>query len=232
MIHIRKSNERGQFDFGWLKTQHTFSFGDYHDPAHMAFRSLRVINEDFIAAGQGFPTHSHRDMEIVTYILEGALEHKDSMGNTSRIEPGDVQRMSAGTGVTHSEYNALPNKSTHLLQIWLFPEKKGLEPSYEQKNFKPAQKKNNWCLAASHNGEAGSVTIHQNAKIWLADLDPGKDLEYSLAPSRAAWLQVARGTVRLDKHILHQGDAAAIEKEAFISVEADEKSELVLFDLA
>jgi redox-sensitive bicupin YhaK (pirin superfamily) len=230
MIKIRQSGERGYFDFGWLKTYHTFSFGDYHDPAHMGYRSLRVINEDWVAPAQGFPTHSHRDMEIVTYILQGMLEHKDSMGNTSRIKPGDVQRMSAGTGVTHSEFNALKDKDTHLLQIWIFPEKKGLTPGYEQKNYSDAEKKNAWKLVASPTGEADSVTIHQNARIFISAPDAGKKMDYAAASGRGVWLQVARGSADVNGRILKQGDGAAIEGEA-VKIEAKEKSELVLFDL-
>ncbi len=232
MIQIRKSDERGSFDFGWLKTKHTFSFGDYFDSRFTGFRSLRVINEDHVAPGEGFPTHSHRDMEIVTYILEGALQHKDSMGNASLIQPGEVQRMTAGSGVTHSEYNALKDKTTHLLQIWIIPSKKGLPPSYEQKRYSDVQMKNVWCLVASQTGEEGSVSIHQDAKIWISSLESGNKIDHALSASRGAWLQVARGSARLDKHALSQGDGAFIEGETAVRVEANEKSELVLFDLA
>src|ERR1051325_6642761 len=177
MIKIRKAEQRGHFDFGWLDTYHTFSFGDYYDPSHMAFRSLRVINEDVVQAGRGFPTHGHRDMEIVTYILEGALEHRDSMGTGSIIRRGDAQRMSAGTGVTHSEANPSPDAPVHLLQIWIFPEQQGMEPEYEEKKFTDEEKRNTLRLIVSPDGSDGSVRIHQDAKIYASLLDEGRQLE-------------------------------------------------------
>jgi hypothetical protein len=232
MIQLRPSGERGHFDFGWLKTYHTFSFGDYDDPKHRGFRALRVINEDWVRPGEGFPTHAHRDMEILTYILEGQLQHKDSMGTGSVIKPGDIQRMSAGSGVTHSEFNASGTESVHLLQIWIFPEKKSLEPSYEQQFFTPEQKKNNLCLIASNAPSQGAVKIHQDAKVYASVLDAGKKLSWDLPAGRHAWLQIARGGVRLNDKVLGQGDGAAVSGESRLTFEAGAPSEFLLFDLA
>jgi len=231
MITIRKANERGHFDFGWLSTYHTFSFGDYYDPKHTRFRTLRVINEDFVQPAHGFPTHGHRDMEIVTYILEGALEHRDSMGTGSVIRRGDSQRMSAGTGVTHSEANPSPDAAVHLLQIWIFPEQQGLTPEYEEKKFTDEEKRNKLRLIVSPDGSDGSVRIHQDAKIYASLLDKGRELEHALANRRGAWLQVAAGAVTLNGNELKQGDGAAVNNESSLSITATEAAEVLLFDL-
>lgn len=232
MIRIRKANERGHFDFGWLNTYHTFSFGDYYDPEFMGFRSLRVINEDYVHAGRGFPRHSHRDMEIITYILQGGLEHRDSMGNGSIIRPGDVQRMTAGTGVSHSESNPSPEESVQLLQIWILPRQGGLEPSYEQKLFTEEQKHGQLCLIASEYGREGSVKVHQDVSVYASVLAPGQEVVHQLAPNRHAWIQVARGAVALNGENLDQGDGAATSGEEKIGVNAREPAEILLFDLA
>lgn len=232
MLTVRKAQERGHFDFGWLDTYHTFSFGDYHDPRQMGFRSLRVINEDRVVPGQGFGTHPHRDMEIVTYILEGALEHKDSMGNGGVIRPGDVQRMSAGTGVTHSEFNASKTEPVHLLQIWLLPERRGLTPGYEQKHFLEAQRRNRLCLVAARDAREGAVAIHQDASVYASILGRGEGVTHTLAPERHAWVQVARGALRVNGTLLPQGEGAAISDESEVSLSAEEAAELLLFDLA
>lgn len=231
MIKVRKANERGHFDFGWLNTYHTFSFGDYYDPANMGFRSLRVINEDFVRAGVGFPTHGHRDMEIVTYILRGGLEHKDSMGNGSVIRPGEVQRMTAGTGVRHSEMNPSKEDDAHLLQIWILPEKQGIEPGYEQTFFADEEKKGKLRLIASRNGSDGSVTIHQDAKIYSTLLEEGESVAHQLQNGRHAWLQVARGSVEVNGVELNQGDGAAVSDEAEVKIAGRESAEVLLFDL-
>lgn len=231
-IQIRKASERGHLNFGWLDTWHTFSFGEYHDPRFMNFRHLRVINEDFVSAGAGFPTHPHRDMEIVTYILEGELEHKDSMGTGSVIRPGDVQRMSAGTGVTHSEFNPSKKNPVHLFQIWILPDKKNHAPSYEQKTFSDAQKKNKFCLVASPDGSAGSVTIHQDAKLFVSALEKGKTIEYRPAAGRHVWIQMVRGEVSLDGVPLKASDGAAFSAEAALTARAEADAEFLLFDLA
>ena len=232
MITIRKSEERGHFSHGWLDTYHSFSFDQYYDPAHMHFRSLRVINEDRVRPGQGFPTHSHRDMEIITYILSGALEHRDSMGNGSVIRPGDVQRMSAGTGVSHSEFNPSDTESVHLLQIWILPEARGQAPSYEEKAFPQDERRGRLRLVASEDGRAGSVTIHQDARLYGAILDAGLVVEHTLGANRYAWLQVARGAVKLNEFDLKQGDGAAVNNETDLRMVAQEAAEILLFDLA
>ena len=232
MITIRKSEDRGHFDFGWLDTYHTFSFDQYYDPAHMHFRSLRVINEDRVQPAHGFPTHSHRDMEIITYILSGALEHRDSMGNGSVIRPGDVQRMSAGTGVSHSEFNPSDTEPVHLLQIWILPETGGLPPSYEEKHFSNEERRDRLRLIASKDGRDGSVRIHQDAQLYATALDAGKTVVHTLAENRYAWLQVARGTIRLNEIELKQGDGAAVRKESELRITAHDQAELLLFDLA
>jgi redox-sensitive bicupin YhaK (pirin superfamily) len=231
MIRIRKANERGHFNFGWLDTYHTFSFGDYYDPSFMGFSSLRVINEDFVHAGRGFPTHSHRDMEIITYILKGALQHKDSMGTGSVIRPGDVQRMTAGTGVSHSESNPSTKDSVHLLQIWIMPNERGLKPSYEQKVFSEEQKQGKLCLIASETGRDGSVKIHQDANVYAAILDEGQTVTHQLSPGRHAWIQVARGAISLNGDTLDQGDGAAVSDLSNIDVLSRQRSEILLFDL-
>lgn len=232
MIKIRKAEKRGHFDFRWLNTFHTFSFGDYYDPAFMGFRSLRVINEDFVHPGRGFPKHGHRDMEIITYILEGALEHRDSMGTGSVIRPGDMQRMTAGTGVTHSESNSSRQEPVHLLQIWILPERQGLEPSYEQKAFTEEQKRGRLCLIASRDGREDSVTIHQDASVFASVLSPDQEVVHELKPGRHAWLQVARGGIEVNGETLQQGDGVAISAEEKLVVTGREDSEILLFDLA
>src|SRR5918992_2337643 len=195
MITIRKAEERGHFDFDWLNTYHTFSFGEYYDPRNMGFRTLRVINEDYVHPGRGFPTHSHRDMEIITYVLEGGLAHKDSMGNGSIIKPGEVQRMTAGTGVAHSEANPSASDAVHLLQIWIMPNAQGLEPGYEQKMFGDELKQGKLCLIASPDGRAGSVTINQDADVYATKLDAGETVTHTLVGNRKGWVQVARGEI-------------------------------------
>ena len=232
MITIRKSEERGHLKHGWLDTYHTFSFDQYYDPAHMHFRSLRVINEDRVAAGKGFPTHSHRDMEIITYILSGGLEHRDSMGNGSVIRPGDVQRMSAGTGVAHSEFNPSDSEPVHLLQIWIMPRAQNLPSSYEQKAFSKDERRNQLRLVASDDGSDGSVTIQQDAKVYAAILDGDRAIEHTLPDNRYAWLQVARGNLNVNGHELTQGDGAAISRERSLKLVSPDEAELLLFDLA
>lgn len=232
MIKIRKAEARGHFDFGWLDTYHTFSFGDYYDPAQMAFRSLRVINEDVVAPGRGFPTHGHRDMEIVTYILAGALEHRDSMGSGSIIRRGDAQRMSAGTGVRHSEANPSKDEPVHLLQIWIMPEREGQQPEYEEKKFTDEEKRNRLRLIVSPDGDEGAVRIHQDARIYASVLDEGKSVNHQITPGRYAWLQVAAGAVELNGTPLKHGDGAAVSEESQLNIVAGDQSEVLLFDLA
>ena len=232
MIQVRKAAERGHFDHGWLDTYHTFSFGDYYDPAHMGFRSLRVINDDRVQPGQGFGMHGHRDMEIVTYVLDGALEHKDSMGNGSIIRAGELQRMTAGTGVRHSEFNPSDTEWVHLYQIWLLPERKGLEPSYEELAVGEEEKRGRFRLVASPDGADGSLTIHQDARLYLASLLPGQAVAHAIERGRAAWLQVLRGSVNVLGNDLAAGDGVAVTDENAISVQAAVPSEVLLFDLA
>lgn len=235
MITIRPANERGHFDHGWLDTYHTFSFADYYDPKHMHFRSLRVINDDKVAPGRGFGMHPHNDMEIVTYVLDGELAHKDSMGTGSTIVPGEVQRMSAGTGVLHSEFNHSKSDEVRLLQIWIMPEKRGIEPSYEQKFFADEEKLNRFRVVASRDALDGSVKINQDASIHAALLEDGKDATYTLGKGRYAWIQVARGSVTLNGKTLNQGDGAAISDEPEIKLTGSapgKKAEVLLFDLA
>ena len=231
MITIRKAEERGHFDFGWLNTYHSFSFGDYYDPKHTRFRTLRVINEDFVQAGHGFPTHGHRDMEIVTYILQGALEHRDSMGTGSVIRRGDAQRMSAGTGVTHSKSNPSRDEPVHLLQIWIFPREQDLQPEYEERKFSDDEKRNKLRLIVSPDGSGGSVKIHQDAKIFASLLDERQEVLHSLEGGRSAWLQVAAGSVKLNDVVLKQGDGAAVSQESSLRITAQEPAEVLLFDL-
>jgi len=231
MITIRKAEERAHFDFGWLNTYHSFSFGEYYDPKHTRFRTLRVINEDFVQAGHGFPTHGHRDMEIVTYILQGALEHRDSMGTGSIIRRGDAQRMSAGTGVTHSEANPSQEEPVHLLQIWIFPREQALKPEYEEKKFSDDEKRNRLRLIVSPDGSDGSVKIHQDAKIFASLLDERQEVVHRLEDGRSAWLQVAAGSVRLNDVALKQGDGAAVRQESNLRITAQEPAEVLLFDL-
>lgn len=232
MIDIRKSEDRGHFDLGWLDTYHTFSFDQYYDPAHTHFRSLRVMNEDRVQPSNGFPTHSHRDMEILTYILSGGLEHSDSMGNGSVIRPGDVQRMSAGSGVSHSEFNPSATETVHLLQIWILPERHGLTPSYEEKFFSKEERGGQLRLIASKNGREGSVTIHQDARVYASVLEAGQAVVHTLNQSRYAWLQVAHGTVTLNEVELKQGDGAAVSRESQVQIVAQDQAEVLLFDLA
>jgi redox-sensitive bicupin YhaK (pirin superfamily) len=232
MIQIRKAEDRGHFDHGWLDTYHTFSFGDYQDPEQMGFRSLRVMNEDRVEPGKGFGTHPHRDMEIVTYVLEGALEHKDSMGNGEVLRPGEFQRMSAGTGITHSEFNPSDTEPVHLYQIWLFPERKGIEPSYEQKRFGDDEMTNRLRLVASPDASDGSLMIHQDARIYLAKLDSGKQLVHELAADRHSWLQVLRGSSSLNGHDLNEGDGVTVSNETTLIIQTTADAEIMLFDLA
>jgi len=232
MIAIRKSDERGNTDIGWLDSKHSFSFGEYHDPKHMGFRNLRVINEDKVAAGQGFGRHPHRDMEILSYVLAGSLGHKDSMGNGSVIKPGDVQRMSAGTGVTHSEMNPDPKNPVHFLQIWLMPEKAGIAPGYEQKTFADEEKRGKLRLVASRDGREGSVTIHSDVSIFSSLLASGERVEHAIAHDRNAWVQVLRGAIEVNGKPLAAGDGAAISGEQSLALTATAPTELLLFDLA
>jgi quercetin 2,3-dioxygenase len=231
MITIRKSGERGHADHGWLDTHYTFSFADYYDPHQMGFGPLRVINEDRVAPGQGFPTHGHRDMEIITYVLEGELAHKDSLGTGSVIRPGDVQRMSAGTGVRHSEFNPSATAPLHLLQIWIEPAAAGGLPSYEEKAFTDDDKLNRLRLVASPDGRDGSVTIKQDARVYAGVLETGHEVTHALAPARRAWLQVARGQLTVNGRELKQGDGAAISAERALTVTGKERAEIILFDL-
>jgi len=231
MITIRKSDDRGRADHGWLDSRHTFSFADYHDPDQMGFRTLRVINEDRVEPGQGFGTHPHRDMEILSYVLEGALEHKDSMGTSSTIRPGEVQRMSAGTGVLHSEYNPSRKEPVHFLQIWIFPEKKSLKPGYEQKAFPDAERKNRLRLVASRDGRDGSLTIHQDAELYTTLLSRGESVSHPLKAGRHAWVQVARGAATLNGKPLATGDGAAVSGEKSLELKATADAEVLMFDL-
>ncbi|MBT8045944.1 MAG: pirin family protein [Pontiella sp.] len=231
MITLRKANERGHADYGWLKTFHTFSFSAYFDPKHTKFRSLRVINEDWIAGGKGFETHPHENMEIITYLIEGELEHKDSMGNGSVIRRGELQRMTAGTGVSHSEINP-GSEDTHLMQIWIVPERAGLEPGYEQRDFTNVRKPNKLTLLASQVGNDISLTVHQDIELYGGFLDTGKQLEYDLSVDRYAWIQLISGSLIVNGIELDQGDGAALEEEKLITIAASENSEFLLFDLA
>lgn len=232
MIRIRSAIDRGSFHHGWLETWHTFSFGEYYDPQFTGFRSLRVMNEDRIAPGQGFGTHPHRDMEIVTYVLSGALEHRDSMGNGELLRPGEFQRMTAGTGITHSEFNPSPSEPVHLYQIWLLPERKGLTPSYQQTAFPRTERQDQWKLVASRNAAEGSLTIHADARIFLASLRNQASVHYEIAPSRHVWVQMLRGGGQLNGLRLNTGDGAAVSDENAIQIQAFGESELLLFDLA
>lgn len=232
MLTIRPAQERGHFDFGWLDTCHSFSFGEYHDPAHHQFRALRVINEDRVQPSQGFGTHGHRDMEILTWILSGTLAHKDNSGRAGTIAPGDAQRMTAGSGITHSEFNASATEPVHLLQIWLLPEAHGLTPDYEQRHFPDSERRNQLRLVASRGGEQDSVHWNQDARLYATLLDPGAAVELSLAPGRAAWIQVGHGRVEVNGALLGAGDGAAVEQEALVSLRALEAAEVLVFDLA
>ena len=231
MLTIRRSNERGHFDHGWLNTYHTFSFDQYYDPRYMGFRSLRVINEDFVAAGRGFPTHGHRDMEIITYILEGALKHEDSMGNGSVIRPGDVQRMTAGTGVRHSEKNASSNERVHLLQIWILPNAENLNPGYEQKAFTDEERRGQFRLIASNDGRDDSVHLNQDVDLFASILDEGQEVERVMDSKRYAWIQVARGAISVNGENAEQGDGVVVVGESNLKIRAQEPAEILLFDL-
>ena len=232
MITLRESRERGHFDHGWLNTYHTFSFDQYYDPRYMGFRTLRVINEDFVAPGRGFPMHAHRDMEIITYILEGALQHEDSMGNGSIIRPGDVQKMTAGTGVRHSEKNPSNEESVHLLQIWILPDTVDLEPGYEQKAFAEDERRGVLRLIASSDGRDGSVTVRQDVSLFASILDAGERVKYDMDQTRYGWIQVARGAIDVNGQRAAQGDGAIAIGESSLDITADESAELLLFDLA
>jgi redox-sensitive bicupin YhaK (pirin superfamily) len=231
MITIRKAGDRGHAEHGWLDSRHTFSFADYFDQDQMGFRTLRVINEDRVEPGQGFGTHPHRDMEIISYVLEGALEHKDSMGTSSVIRPGEVQRMSAGTGVLHSEYNPSRAEPVHFLQIWIFPEKKNLKPGYEQKVFPAGERTNRLRLVASRDGRDGSLTIHQDAELYTSLLSKGNAVSHPLGSGRFAWVQVARGSVTLNGEALSTGDGARVSGEKALELKATSNAEVLLFDL-
>ncbi|MGL6075599.1 MAG: pirin family protein [Fimbriiglobus sp.] len=229
MMILRKAGERGVTDFGWLDSKHTFSFGGYHDPDHHQYRTLRVINDDRVAPGGGFDTHGHRDMEIFTYVLSGALEHKDSLGTGSTIRAGEWQAMSAGTGVLHSEFNPSATEPVHLLQMWIFPKARGLKPMYQQKSFEASP--GTWTLALSPDGEAGSMVIHQDAKVWNAKLNAGQQLRYEATAGRGVWLHVATGAVIVNGQVLQAGDAAQVEGEA-LELLGEATGEVILFDLA
>ena len=231
MIVVRKAQDRGHADHGWLDSHHTFSFADYYDPREMGWGALRVINEDRVAPGRGFGTHPHRDMEIISYVLEGALAHKDSMGTGSVIRPGDVQRMSAGTGVLHSEFNQSPRDPVHFLQIWIEPNQRGIAPSYEQKNFADGEKRGRLRLIASPDGTEGSVKIHQDARVYAAVLDGAETVRHALAQNRKAYVHVARGTVRLNDTALSSGDGAKIDGERELDLSDAKGAEVLVFDL-
>jgi redox-sensitive bicupin YhaK (pirin superfamily) len=232
MLRIRRSNERGHFDHGWLNTYHTFSFSEYYDPNWTQFRSLRVMNEDVVAPGQGFGMHGHRDMEIITYVLSGELEHKDSLGNGGVLTPGELQHMTAGSGIRHSEFNPSVSEPVHLYQIWLLPDRQGLPPRYEQTRFAPADMAGKFRLVASPDGSEGSLSIHQDARLYLATLDQGRNLQHVLSANRHGWLQVLRGAVDLNGEPLSAGDGAAISGVDQMQIVAGESAEVMLFDLA
>jgi len=232
MITIRRANERGHAEHGWLDSYHTFSFADYHDPKHMGFQALRVINEDRVAPGQGFGTHGHRDMEIISYVLEGALAHKDSMGTGSVLRPGDVQCMSAGTGVRHSEFNGSDSEPVHFLQIWIIPDKAGYAPSYQEKKFSDDDKRGRLRLVASSDGRDGSLTIHQDAKLYAGLFSAGEQAKLELLPGRRAWVHVAKGALTVNGELLKAGDAAAIEKTSAVEISGQDAGEVLVFDLS
>lgn len=232
MIQLRRSTDRGHAKLDWLDSRHTFSFGDYYDPKHMGFSDLRVINEDRVVPGAGFGTHSHRDMEIITYVLEGALAHKDSTGTSSVIRVGDVQRMSAGTGISHSEYNASQTEPVHFLQIWIIPDETGLPPGYEQRAFSLDEQGGKWTLVAATDGRDGSVTVHQDVDVWAARFSLGEQSSFPVKPSRNIWIQVARGAVKLNGMLLDAGDGAAISEESTLELKSLDDAEILVFDLA
>ena len=232
MMQVRHSGDRGHADHGWLDTNHAFSFADYQDASHMGFRSLRVINEDRVRPGMGFGTHGHRDMEIISYVLEGALEHKDSMGNGEVLRPGEFQRISAGTGVRHSEFNPSATEPVHFYQIWLLPQSKGIQPSYEQKFFAEDEKRGKLRIVASPDGAEGSLTIHQDAKVYLSTLHPGESVNHKLPPGRHAWLQILRGAVSVNGTPLETSDGLAVSEERSLTIAGERLAEVMLFDLA
>jgi redox-sensitive bicupin YhaK (pirin superfamily) len=231
MITVRKSKERGASNFGWLDSKHTFSFGHYYDPKNMGFGALRVINEDVVTGGNGFGTHPHDNMEIISYVLEGGLAHKDSIGTGSVIRPGDVQRRSAGTGIAHSEFNASKNDPVHFLQIWVLPDERGLKPSYEQKSFPADERKGRLQRVGARDGRDGAVTIHQDLDLFVANLDKGDAVSHRLAPRRKAWVQVTRGEVSVNGTVVGQGDGAALTDEAEVAIAANDNAEVLVFDL-
>lgn len=231
-MQIRRASDRGLADHGWLRSFHTFSFADYYDPQHMGFRALRVINEDRVQPGRGFGTHAHRDMEIVSYVLQGALEHEDSMGTGSVIRPGEVQRMSAGTGVTHSEYNASKREPVHFLQIWIVPRERGLQPSYEQKAFAPETRRGTLRLVASPDGRDGSLTIHQDVNLFAGLVAGEQRLRHEVPPGRHAWIHVATGSVEIAGERLAAGDAAAFDEPGAVEIRSVDGGEVLVFDLA
>ena len=231
MITIRPASERGGGQYGWLETRHTFSFNTYHDARHMDFRVLRVMNEDWVAPGQGFPTHGHRDMEILTYVLEGAIEHRDSLGNGAVLRPGEFQRMTAGTGIEHSEFNPSGTEPVHLYQIWLFPERRGLPPSYDQRAFPEAERRGKLRVVASPDGRDGSLTIQQDAAVYLTTLEAGDQVTHKLAAGRHAWVQVLRGGLKLENFDLAAGDGAAVSEQSQVTITATQSCEVMLFDL-
>ena len=232
MIAVRSAADRGATDFGWLDSRHTFSFGDYHDPRHMGFRSLRVVNDDRVVAGRGFGRHRHRDMEILSYVLEGRLSHEDSLGTGATVGPGEVQKMSAGTGILHSEFNPSPSEPLRFLQVWILPERTGLPPSYERKAFGDADKRGRLKLIGSRDGRDGSILIQQDVAVYASILDPGGAVAHRVMPGRGAWLQVVRGSVDLNGARLVEGDGAAIVDEAGMTIRGAAPSEILLFDLA
>lgn len=232
MLTIRKSNARGASNFGWLDSKHTFSFGHYYDPANMGFGALRVINEDIVDGGAGFGTHPHDNMEIISYVLDGALAHKDSLGTGSVIRPGDVQRMSAGTGIAHSEFNASANDPVHFLQIWVLPEERGLAPSYEQKSFPAEERQGRLRLVGARDGRDGALTIHQDLDLFVGTLAKGDAVTHTLRPHRKAWVQVTRGTVSVNGASVAAGDGAALTDETEVRLAANDNAEVLLFDLA
>jgi redox-sensitive bicupin YhaK (pirin superfamily) len=237
MIKVRKSDDRGRFDFGWLDTRHSFSFGQYHDPKHMGFRSLRVINEDFVAPGQGFEPHPHRDMEIISYVVEGALKHEDNIsapnadGHSLTLRPGEVQRISAGTGIVHSEFNPSDKEQVHLIQIWILPDRRGHTPGYDQREFPLSERRNRLRLVASQTGQDGSIPINQDAYVYASVLDNGGSVEHDLRPGRGAWVQVIKGDLSLNGTTLAPGDAAAVENETKLALTSTSGAEFLLFDL-
>jgi redox-sensitive bicupin YhaK (pirin superfamily) len=232
MIHVRRAKDRGQTLLGWLDSRHTFSFADYYDPEHMGFRALRVLNEDRVEPGKGFPMHSHRDMEIISYVLEGTLEHKDSLGNGAAIRPGEIQRMSAGRGITHSEFNPSPSEEVHFLQIWITPDRQALTPSYEQRTIDASAARGKFQLVATQNGRPGMVSLHQDAAVSVATLQPRETMVHRLRDGRHSWLQLARGAVNLNGNVLSAGDGAAISFESELNVQAAGQTEMLLFELA